>query len=178
MQQPNSHSPQAQESEGRMIPSLAGHVGQPLRGVLHLPVALREELCTWTGTVKEHHCRYRRWTSVGGPLHHPRGTTKQSSTTGGGGRWPQCEPTPTPTGHQLAPLGEQSAEGPPGVDPLAPCSNEVVLRSRGPQEEIEAALRLHDRARILGRGQRLDAWDRSGATGKEKAETYRPAAGK
>ncbi|KAJ1107240.1 hypothetical protein NDU88_004633 [Pleurodeles waltl] len=33
-------------------------------------------------------------------------------------------------------------QGPLGVGPLAPCSNEVALRSRGPQEEIEAAHRL------------------------------------
>ncbi|KAJ1186398.1 hypothetical protein NDU88_003179 [Pleurodeles waltl] len=34
--------------------------------------------------------------------------------------------------------------GPSGADTPAPCSNEVTLRPRGPQEEVEAALRLRE----------------------------------
>ncbi|KAJ1091779.1 hypothetical protein NDU88_004894 [Pleurodeles waltl] len=92
------------------------------------------------------------------------------------GRHPEAENWNEPGG-----LEDQGLSG---VDPLAPCSNEVALRSRGPQEEIEAALRL--------RGLRPDPWprveavvrtvfggsDQNRAAGKERAETWRPATGK
>ncbi|KAJ1144725.1 hypothetical protein NDU88_011022 [Pleurodeles waltl] len=58
-------------------------------------------------------------------------------------------PTGFPWLHGLHPEPENwnehgglEVQGLPGVDLLAPCSNEVALRSRGPREEIEVAHRL------------------------------------